>query len=107
MNGFHNAVGDKFVDSNQKSLHLVITQTDMEMSNLGNIGRFLTIRYRAKWIGADGQLVAEVAGVAEPRNPTETGPRHLEDVIEVMYERMIEGFDRATHVGASNGSAVR
>lgn len=58
------------------------------------MGRFVTLRYRAKWISPEGELIAEVAGAAQPRNPTETGERHLEDVIEVMYERMIDGFDQ-------------
>ena len=31
--------------------------------------------------------------MAQPRDPFETRPRHLEDVVEVMYEQLIEGLE--------------
>jgi hypothetical protein len=105
-NGFHGAIGDKFTPQNTPgSARVVITQANLEMSNLGNIGRFLTIRYRAKWLSPDGKVVAEVAGTAQPRNPTETGPRHLEDVIEVMVEGIIDGFDKASAHRQANATS--
>jgi len=94
-NGFRNAVGEHFAQD-AAPLRLVLDTADLEFSNLGNLGRFLTIRYRAHWLDRDGRTVAEVAGTAQPRNPTETGPRHLEDVVEVLYEKLIDGFDRTT-----------
>jgi hypothetical protein len=69
----------------------------LAFSNLGDMGRFLTIRYRAHWADPNGQVLAEVAGTAQPRNPTDTGARHLEDVVEVMYEKVIDGLDKASH----------
>lgn len=106
-NGFRNAVGDNHASASDKSaLRLVITNVDLELANIGGLGQFITMRYRAKWVGANGQTLAQVAGVARPRNPTETGPRHLEDAIEVMFESMIEGLDKATRRDASPASGV-
>ncbi|MFO0668933.1 MAG: hypothetical protein U0235_04785 [Polyangiaceae bacterium] len=93
--GFRNAVGDK-ATTDAGALRLVVSQVSMELANIGSIGQFVTIRYRAKWLDGQGRTVAQVAGVAQPRNPTETGPRHLEDAIEVMVENMIDGLDKAT-----------
>ena len=53
------------------------------------------MRFRGRWTKADGQLIAEFAGVAQPRNPTETDNRHLEDLVEVMYEKIVDGLDRS------------
>lgn len=93
--GFKNAVGDK-ATTDPHALKLVVSQVSMELSNLGSLGQFVTIRYRARWLDERGHTVAQVAGVAQPRNPTETGPRHLEDAVEVMVESMIDGLDKAT-----------
>ena len=71
-----------------------------DMANLGVYGRFLNVRYRARWLTKDGETVAQVAGIAKPRNPLETGPRHIEDVVEVMYEMMVEGLNKAGPVPA-------
>jgi len=95
QNGFRNAVGGHYAEQGAP-LKLVLDAADLEFSNLGNLGRFLTIRYRARWVDRDGRAVAEVAGTAQPRNPTETGPRHLEDVVEVLYEKLIDGFDKTS-----------
>jgi hypothetical protein len=95
-NGFRNAVGSHFATGTSGHTQLVIDMADLEFSNLGGLGRFMTIRYRAHWNDAKGQLLAEVAGTAQPTNPTETGQRHLEDVVEVMYEKMIDGLDKTT-----------
>jgi hypothetical protein len=95
-NGFRNAVGSHFSSDPSARTRLVIDTADLEFSNLGGLGRFMTIRYRAHWNDAKGELLAEVAGTAQPTNPTETGQRHLEDVVEVMYEKMIDGLDKAS-----------
>ena len=51
-----------------------------------------------RWYGPGGVKIASLAGVAQPRNPTETGPRHLEDVVEVMYEETVHGLEKAQGV---------
>ena len=83
--GFANAVGSKLstVEAHD-SVVLVLDKVEPEMSNLGNIGRFVSMRFRGRWMTPDNKLIAEFAGVAQPRNPTESGKRHIEDVVEVM-----------------------
>lgn len=93
--GFQNAVGSKYAKDNQPaSIRLVFDKIEMRLSNLGRLGKFANIQFRAKWVTGDGKVLAEVAGNASPRNPMEPGDRHLEDVVEVMYEKLIEGLDR-------------
>jgi len=94
--GFANAVGSKLSKPEaHDSVVLVLDKVEPEMSNLGNIGRFVSMRFRGRWMTPDNRLIAEFAGVAQPRNPTESGKRHIEDVVEVMYERIIGGLDEA------------
>jgi hypothetical protein len=94
--GFANAVGSKLSKPEaHDSVVLVLDKVEPEMSNLGSIGRFVSMRFRGRWMTPDNRLIAEFAGVAQPRNPTETGKRHIEDVVEVMYERIINGLDEA------------
>jgi hypothetical protein len=94
--GFANAVGSKLSRPEaHDSVVLVLDKVEPEMSNLGNIGRFVSMRFRGRWMTPDNRLIAEFAGVAQPRNPTESGKRHIEDVVEVMYERIIGGLDDA------------
>jgi hypothetical protein len=93
--GFRNAVGTRLANEKAQAFRLVVESADLELSNLGNLGRFITIRFRARWFLPDGTELAGVAGVAQPRNPTETGNRHLEDVIEVMLEKMIDALDES------------
>ena len=94
--GFANAVGSKLSRPEaHDSVVLVLDKVEPEMSNLGNIGRFVSMRFRGRWMTPDNRLIAEFAGVAQPRNPTESGKRHIEDVVEVMYERIIGGLDEA------------
>src|SRR5262249_52900898 len=98
-NGLANLAGEKYGPGAKDSMVLKITQLQFGINHA--LGNFISARYRAKWIGADGQQIAEVAGVAKPRNPFESSPkRHLEDVIEVMYENMVNGYDKATHPNA-------
>lgn len=95
-NGFRNAMGSHYAAANQTApLRLVFDMADLEFSNLGRLGRFLVLRFRVRWVDANGQNIAEMAGIARPRNPMETGPRHLEDVVEDMFEKLIDGFDKA------------
>jgi hypothetical protein len=95
-NGLKNAIGNHYSSAATAPLRLVFDSADLELSNLGDLGRFLTVRYRARWVDQSGQTIAEIAGTAQPRNPTETGARHLEDVVEVMYEKVIDGLDKVT-----------
>lgn len=98
--GFANAVGSKLSKPEaHDSVVLVLDKVEPEMSNLGNIGRFVSMRFRGRWMTPDNRLIAEFAGVAQPRNPTESGKRHIEDVVEVMYERIIGGLDDALRRG--------
>lgn len=107
QNGFSNAVGDKLANvADKRALKLVVTSVQMELANMPPLGRFLNIRYRAKWIAPGDQVVAEVAGVAKPRNPLEPGPRHVEDAVEVMMENMIDGLDKATRHDRSGAAPV-
>jgi hypothetical protein len=92
--GFRNAMGSHYSVEGEGTTRLVFDTAELRFSNLGDLGRFLTIRYKAHWLDARGNVVAELAGVAQPRNPTETGKRHLEDVVEVLYEQAIEGLEK-------------
>jgi hypothetical protein len=98
--GFQSAVGSHLAANAQTgAFRLVVESADLELANLGGLGRFLTIRFKARWFLPDGTELAGVAGVAQPRNPTETGKRHLEDVIEVMLEKMIAALDESMKRG--------
>ncbi len=100
-NGLHAAVGDRFVSgADPTAARLVFTEISMEFSNIGDVGVFLLIRFHAKWLGADGKLLSEVGGTAQPTNPTETGERHVEDAVENMYTQIIQGLDNAMHPDA-------
>lgn len=94
--GFKNMVGTSYVEApDTAGMALVIELAELSRANIGQIGGYVIIRYRATWLTSKGVKVASLVGVAEPRNPTEPGPRHLEDVIEVMYEEMVDGLERA------------
>jgi hypothetical protein len=105
--GFANAVGSRLsTPEAHDSMVLVFDSVEPEMSNLGTIGRFVTIRFRGRWMTPDDQVLAEFAGTAQPRNPTETGERHLEDVVEVMYEKIIGGLSDALRNERGNTPAA-
>lgn len=92
-------VGSSFAaDLKDAGLSLSIEHADLSRANLGGLGGYVIIRYRGSWHGADGSEIAQFAGVAEPRNPTESGPRHLEDVVEVMYEQMVAALEKVQGV---------
>ncbi len=93
LNGFKSAVGSHFAEPPQEATTLVLQRVEPEFAHVGQF-RYLTIRYRAVWRGSKGEVLGEVAGMAEPRNPAETGARHLEDVVEVMYEQLINGLSK-------------
>jgi hypothetical protein len=91
-NGLANAAGDKYRPDSPQSIVLKITQLEFK---LASSPRFIGARYRAKWVAPGGREIAEVAGTARPRNPFETSPqRQLEDVIEVMYEKIVDGYEK-------------
>ncbi len=94
--GFQNMLGASYTDQvDGANMVLAIELAELSRANIGQIGGYIIIRYRATWRTGKGTQVASLVGVAEPRNPTEPGPRHLEDVIEVMYEEMVQGLERA------------
>ena len=98
-NGFRNMVGPNLARSAQDAaLTLRIEQAELGRGNIGNLGGYVTIRYRAAWLGPNNQKIATLAGMAEPRNPTETGPRHMEDVVEVMYQQIVAGLEKVQGV---------
>jgi hypothetical protein len=97
--GFRNMAGSNFTaDAKQASLVLKFDQAELSHGNLGNLGKFMIIRYKAGWYGGDGNKIVAFAGVAEPRNPTETSERHLEDVVEVMYEQCVQALEKVQGV---------
>lgn len=97
--GFRNMVGAKFTpDSKSANMVLKLEQAELSHGNLGSLGKFMIIRYKAGWYGGDGSKIALFAGVAEPRNPTETSERHLEDVVEVMYEQCVQALEKVQGV---------
>jgi hypothetical protein len=97
--GFKNMVGASFTEQPKDAkLVLSIELAELSRANIGSIGGYIIIRYKATWYKGNGNKVASLAGVAEPRNPTESGPRHLEDVVEVMYEEMVQGLEKAQGV---------
>ncbi len=96
-NGFHNAAGDRYVASPEAgSCRLMIDKATLRTENLGNVGKFLSITYRARWLDDHGATIVELVGMAQPRERTETRPRHLEDVVEVMYEQLIDALASST-----------
>jgi hypothetical protein len=101
-NALHAAVGERFsATADPAAVRLVFTDMSMEFSNISDIGVFLLIRFHAKWLAADGHLIAEVGGTAKPVNVTETGERHVEDAVEVMFGQLVDGLDKALHPGAA------
>jgi len=100
-NALHSAVSERFTAApDPTATKLVFTEMDMSFSNIADIGVFLLLRFHAKWVGPDGKTIAEVGGTAKPVNVTETGERHVEDAVEVMFGQLVEGLDRALHPGA-------
>jgi len=97
--GFRNMAGANYAaQAKEAKLVLHIEQAELGRGNLGTLGAFLTIRYKAIWSDGAGNQIAAMAGVAQPRNPAETGPRHIEDVVEVMYEEMVAGLEKVQGV---------
>lgn len=91
--GFHNAVGEAYAANGRGDMRLVFDSFRMSIDE-GQIG-VLRITYKAHWETGEGQLLARVSGTALPKNPIQTGEGHVRDVIEVMYEQMVEAFDKA------------
>ena len=103
-NGFQNVAGDRYVAAHTAgACRLVIDSARLGTADLGKVGKYLTLKYRARWIDENDVVVAELVGLAQPRDPTETRPRHLEDLVEVMYEQLVDGL--ATTEAASRSVA--
>jgi hypothetical protein len=97
--GFRNAVGRHYREPATGTAKLVLDQADIQLVDIPSMdasqppdGRFVTIAYKGRWLDSQGNVVSEVSGVAEPRFQGEKGPRHLEDVVEVMYENVLKGL---------------
>lgn len=95
-NGFKSLAADQYsTDAASADLVLKLSEANVEQATIGNIGGYIAIRYRGGWYAGDGTKLASVAGMAEPRNPTESnGQRHLEDVVEVMLEQCVGGLEK-------------
>lgn len=94
-NGFQNMAGDAVAqDAQDATLVLKIERTRVERNVMGGVGAFLSIKYKCSWYSGSGEKIVSLAGVAKPRNPLETGSRHVEDVVEVMYEQMVAGLEK-------------
>lgn len=91
--GFRNAVGDAYAADGTGDTRLVIESFQASIDE-GQIG-VMRITYRARWQNRNGDVLARLSGTALPKNPIQTGEGHVRDVIEVMYEQMVEGFDKA------------
>jgi len=55
----------------------------------------LRVAYRARWLTADGDVIAQTAGTALPKNPIQTDEGHWRDVLEVMFEQLVDAYDKA------------
>jgi hypothetical protein len=99
-NGFKSLAEDQYTaDAKSADLVLKLTEANVEQALIGNIGGYIAIRYRGAWLAGDGTKLASVAGVAEPRNPTESnGQRHIEDVVEVLLEQCVGGLEKVRGV---------
>jgi hypothetical protein len=99
QNGFQNLAGPNFTkDTKQAELVLHIDEAQLSKGSIGNLGAYLTIRFKASWSTGSGEQLAAFAGVAEPRNVTEPGPRVLEDAIEVMLEQSVQALEKVQGV---------
>jgi len=104
-NGLRNAAGDKFVESGSDAVLLKFVSLDLQVTQ--GLSSYIGARFRAKWIAANGELIAEVSAKAEPHNRFEQDrDRHVEDLLGVVLERAIEGYDRATRPAATPANAT-
>jgi hypothetical protein len=91
--GFENAVGAAYTRDGGAGTKLVFDSFKASIDE-GQIG-ILRVTYRARWIGADGEVVAQSSGTALPKNPIQTGEGHWRDVLEVMFEQLVDSYDKA------------
>src|SRR5690242_3346110 len=50
-NGFQSAAGDRYVPSPQAgTCRLVVDSATLSSANLGKVGKFLILKYRARWL---------------------------------------------------------
>ncbi len=106
-NGFKSLAADQYSpDISSADLVLKLSEAKLEQARIGNIGGYIAIRYRGGWYNGDGTKLASVAGMAEPRNPTETnGQRHLEDVVEVLLEQCVGGLEKVRGIKTRDAAA--
>ncbi len=93
QSGFENAVGQAYRPNLGGGTKLIFESFSASIDD-GQIG-ILRITYRARWVTEDGETLAQAAGTALPKNPIQTGEGHWRDVLEVMYEQLVEAFDKA------------
>lgn len=105
-NAFRNAAGSKIAPAGTPSIKLTIDQLVWRRETSEGYGSAAMIEYRARWTGPDGQLLAEVSGVARPRDPRVDSERFVADAIEVMFEKMVAGLDETTHPTAPRGGGA-
>jgi hypothetical protein len=93
QSGFENAVGAAYTRDGSAGTKLVFDSFKASIDE-GQIG-ILRVTYRARWISADGEVVAQSSGTALPKNPIQTGEGHWRDVLEVMFEQLVDSYDKA------------
>ncbi len=91
--GFENAVGSSYSADRSDGIQLVFDAFKASIDE-GQIG-VLRVTYRARWLAPDGEVLAEASGTALPKNPIQTGEGHWRDVLEVMFEQLVDSYDKA------------
>jgi hypothetical protein len=93
QSGFQNAVGSAYTREGDAGTKLVFDAFKASIDE-GQIG-ILRVTYRVRWISAEGEVVAQSSGTALPKNPIQTGEGHWRDVLEVMFEQLVDAYDKA------------
>jgi|GEM_PF-2109043 len=94
LTGFRNAVGAKFAPQpGPDTVTLVID--GVEADTLRDGGRTIALRYAGKWIAPNGQMITPFQGIAMPVERNLSGKKNVEDVMGVMFERMVAALAEA------------
>jgi len=93
QSGFENAVGGSYSADKTEGTRLVFDSFKASIDE-GQIG-ILRVTYRARWLNSEGDVVASASGTALPKNPIQTGEGHWRDVLEVMFEQLVDAYDKA------------
>lgn len=91
--GFQNAVGNAYSADDKGGTRLVFDSFKASIDE-GQIG-ILRVTYRARWLNEDGDVVAQTSGTALPKNPIQTGEGHWRDVLEVLFEQLVDSYSKA------------